>query len=239
MGWQQKMTTEKSSLVLVDKNISRYAKSKLHEIGISTIDTFEIQEITDSTSTHPDMQFVKTGHKRAMVAKQAFDYYSKLLPEFELTPVCGIASPYPNDSKLNITIIGNKCLLTDFQAKFIQNNERYEPVIIRQGYSKCNICVLNDNAFITSDAGVAKIAEKAGLRAYLLPNDEISLKGYKYGFWGGCSGLIGKGQLFFNGNIETLSCYNKLMDILAKEKTDPVYYTQDLLCDTGSVVWVI
>ena len=230
---------QKADLVLVDKYISQYAKNKLKELGINYIETVEIKTIADTTSTHPDMQFLQIGESCAIVESSTFEYYKKLLPDYNIIDSVDIFSPYPYDSVLNVTFLGEFCFLTEFQFNKLKCFLKNKRIIVKQGYTKCNICILNKNAIITSDIGIIKEAEKFGLRAYFLPNDEIILKGYKNGFWGGSTGLIDTNCMFFNGNIKELSCYNDLAEILKKEKIEPVYINEHKLTDVGSILPIL
>ena len=54
--------------VLADRNISNGALNKLKEYGIQVFFSMKLPDITDSTATHPDMQFVPIGEKRHLFA---------------------------------------------------------------------------------------------------------------------------------------------------------------------------
>lgn len=222
------------SAVLVDCLISDSSVNLLECKGIKVYKTIPLINICNSTSTHPDMQFSKLDDNNVLIAKEAYEHYKQILPDFNYKVVEGIASPYPTDSKLNFTIISNKCFACKHHLPYIPSSNIL--INIKQGYSKCNICILNENAIITSDKGICCAAENHGIKAYFLPDNEISLNGYTNGFWGGCTGLIDTDKLFFNGNIEKLSCYNELLDILFKEKIEPIYNKDISLQDIGSII---
>lgn len=220
--------------VLADKNMPLESKKLLRSLNIKVFDTVEISDITDSTSTHPDMQFVMIAENTALVCSQAYSYYKNLLPGFNILSAPNISSPYPNDCKLNFAVIAK----TRFTSKHHISIDgfKFNEVYTNQGYTKCNICILNEKAILTSDAKIGSIAENNGFRAYIMPSNEIALKGYKNGFWGGTSGLIDKSKLFFNGNIKDLTCYKELMSILDQEKIEPIYSDVIPLTDIGSIL---
>lgn len=217
--------------VLVDKNISDKSLLLLDSLGIKTYFTKPVKTISDSTSTHPDMQFAFISDNTVAVCEELVSYYKNILPMFRYVSINGIRSPYPNDCKLNFTIIGDKCFKTKHHIDL-----DYNAININQGYSKCNICILNKNTIISGDMGIVSKARENGINAHYLEDDEIALCGYKNGFWGGCSGLIDKDKLFFNGNIEKLSCYNKLISILDNEKIEPIYSREVDITDIGSII---
>ena len=182
------------------------------------------------------MQFVLINNSDVLVENTLYDYYKQKLPEHNFIPVFDISSPYPTDCLLNITLLDEICFMTKYQALKIGKYINKSKIFVNQGYTKCNICILNDKAIITSDKGIAESAQKNDIRAYLLPNDEIVLKGYKNGFWGGCSGLIDSDKLFFNGDIKKLSCYKELLTVLKKEKIEPIFFQGQNLEDCGSII---
>lgn len=222
--------------LVVDKNISQFSKDCLSDLGYDLIESFCLSSIKNSTATHPDMQFFYLGENKALVASEASDYYKSVLPDFELISVDGIGGKYPDDCILNIARIGDKHILTEFQQQKLLPYCDFKPIYVNQGYTKCSTCILNENAVLSADKGIVSILKKQGIRAYFLPDGEIELNGYKNGFWGGATGLIDKGKIFFNGNIESLSCFYELFKILEQEKIEPIYHTKTNLCDNGSII---
>lgn len=71
---------------------------------------------------------------------------------------------YPEDVKYNVCQIGNKAVhnfnFTDSEiVKFIEK-ENLQKIQILQGYSKCSIAVVNENAAIVTDAKIAETLQK-------------------------------------------------------------------------------
>jgi len=72
---------------------------------------------------------------------------------------------------------------------------------VKQGYSKCSICVVDENSVITADQGIAKkISKEKGPDCLLISPGHIILERHEYGFIGGSCGLIGN-EIVFNGDI--------------------------------------
>ena len=107
---------------------------------------------------------------------------------------------------------------------------------VKQGYSKCNICPVAENAVITEDAGIYK--KLSGfMDVLLIEPGHVALQGYGYGFIGGAAGLIGDKKLYFNGRIDQLPDYERIMLFLEKHSVKAV--TEDYpLTDIGSVIAV-
>ncbi len=222
--------------VIVDKNISVYSKELLKSLDYELIESVALPPIKNSTASHPDMQFLKIGEKTALVAEDAYSYYKSVLSDFELIPVVDIGGKYPDDCKLNAVLYKNLFITTEYQYTTLSSYINQTPLIVNQGYTKCSTCVLSENSILTGDSGIAKKCTEFDLKAYKLPDDEIVLSGYKNGFWGGATGLLNEKRIFFNGNIESLSCYPLLKEILIKEKIEPIYHKQIPLTDNGSIL---
>ena len=222
--------------VVVDKNISIYSKQLLKNLGYYIIETVSLPNINNSTSSHPDMQFLKIEEKRALVAEYAYSYYKSLIPDFEIIPIVDIGDKYPDDCKLNAVLYKNLFIATDYQYSVLSKYINKLSLTVNQGYTKCSTCVLNEKTILTADFGVTSICSKNGVSVYFLPDNEILLDGYKNGFWGGSTGLLNEKTMFFNGNIELLSCYPRLKEILLKEKIEPIYHKHTPLTDNGSII---
>lgn len=78
-------------------------------------------------------------------------------------------------------------------------NETKRMVDLPQSYTRCSLFPLSDEAFITSDGGIAKVLEREGYEVFLFAPQEIRIPVHAYGFLGGTCGRIGD-QLLFLGN---------------------------------------
>ncbi len=72
-------------------------------------------------------------------------------------------------------------------------------VALPQSYTRCSLFPLSDEAFITSDGGVAKVLAREGYDVFLFAPQEILIPVHAYGFLGGTCGKLGN-QLLFMGN---------------------------------------
>ncbi|MDD4142096.1 MAG: hypothetical protein PHR20_04815 [Bacteroidales bacterium] len=71
---------------------------------------------------------------------------------------------------------------------------------VPQAFTRCSTLPLRGDAFITSDAGIAKVFKAEGIDHLLVSSDGISLRGYKNGFIGGCMGAD-KGTVYITGKL--------------------------------------
>ena len=111
-------------------------------------------------------------------------------------------------------------------------------VYVRQGYTKCNIAVIDDSHIITEDRGIAKeIAHKCGddIKVLLIEHGHVALRGFPYGFIGGASGRVGN-EMIFNGSIKEHPDYSRIKEFIG----DAGLAVKDFgyeLTDIGSIIY--
>lgn len=151
-----------------------------------------------------------------------------------------VKSPYPYDCCLNTVLLKEKliCNLKTADRKIMQfaeaNNYRIIPV--NQSYTKCSVCVVSDNAIITDDESVYKSCTINGIDTLLVSKSSVKLDGFDYGFIGGCSGLIDKNKLLFNGDLNFHKDCNSIIDFLYKYNIVPIIIENEPLYDIGSIL---
>ncbi len=113
---------------------------------------------------------------------------------------------------------------------------------VKQGYTKCNMVVLDDSHFITEDAGIARsIAEFAkkehtdDLKCLQVRPGYVKLPGYGRGFTGGASGRIGN-DIWFNGDISRHPDFDRIKAFIAKCSLGLRYLPGVELTDIGSII---
>ena len=70
----------------------------------------------------------------------------------------------------------------------------------------------------------------------LISKGSVVLKGYNYGFIGGCCGKIDKDKIAFNGKIESHNDCNKIIDILQRNNTEIIELCDSKLTDIGGIL---
>lgn len=108
-------------------------------------------------------------------------------------------------------------------------------VHVPQGYSKCNIVVVDEDSIITSDMGIFRSASKAGLEVLLIEPKQVILHGYPYGFLGGASGRIGD-TILFNGDLSKHSDFKEICRFISSRGLKTKYFTEYPLTDIGSII---
>ena len=180
--------------------------------------------LPESMRRHADLGIVIVSCKKAVCPPETCAYYRKALSPYGFEIFQGkshLGSNYPQDSAYNVGIVGNKCFLNknvcDDYLYEILIREDYEIINVRQGYTKCSICPIDENSFITGDISIAKKGIDSGLDVLLISNEGITLPGFSNGFWGGTCGLGAGDELLINGDIDTFPDADKVISFLKKK----------------------
>ena len=149
-----------------------------------------------------------------------------------------VGNSYPSDSIYNAACTGSFFIhnlnITDerllAEAKILD----LTLIDVKQGYAKCNTCIVDENSIITSDAGIAK-ACRGKLEVCLISPGSIALKGFKYGFIGGASGRIDN-EIIFNGNLDAHPDTEIIKDFIYSRGLTIKQFEEYSLTDIGSII---
>ena len=114
-----------------------------------------------------------------------------------------------------------------------------QKVHVTQGYSRCCCLPVDDNSFITSDAGIAKALSVRDAHVLFIQKGHILLPGFDYGFIGGCAGHLtidGKRTIIFNGNLNSHPDADKIAAFIRDRGIEIVYFDSFPLEDIGSIL---
>ncbi|HVI40969.1 MAG TPA: hypothetical protein VM577_09935, partial [Anaerovoracaceae bacterium] len=106
---------------------------------------------------------------------------------------------------------------------------------VKQGYTKCNLVIVDENSAITSDMGLAVSLKKHNLEVLLISSGHVGLEGFPYGFLGGTSGRAGN-EIIFNGNLSAHPDYKKIKQFIQKRGLQVTYFEEYPLEDIGSII---
>lgn len=150
-----------------------------------------------------------------------------------------IHSPYPNDCLLNFADIGdyiicNKSILT---GKIVDLLPQKTIIDVKQGYSKCSVCICSCNTIITDDISVYNaVLQYDNINSLLVEKGSVHINKYDYGFIGGCCGLIDKNLLLFNGDLSLHSDFDKIKNFLYDNDVNYIDIKGKKLTDIGSII---
>lgn len=230
--------------VIIDKNASGEIFLALEKLNITYYKSMDLDFLYKPVNTHPDMQIHFINENCAVAAPSVFSYYKSILPK-SITLYQGAKDPgstYPYDCAYNVANMGKKIIgnhsYTDSVIQKLYKDMGCEFVNIKQGYAKCNLCIVDENTAITEDAGIYNTLKQHEIDVLKVPVGEISLKFFKYGFIGGASGKITPKKICFCGDISKLSYFNEINTFLKKRDVDIICLSQTKPSDFGSILYL-
>lgn len=221
---------------------SKYTEEikELQELGYQVKIFDASSSLDEEISSHADMNCMRFCNK-LFVNSDIIDRIGEL-EAYELIPVEGICSPYPGDIKLNCAVIGKYLLCnTRYTAKEIldyANHNEFQIIHTNQGYSNCSVCMLNNNAVITDDDGIACLLKKCQIDVLMVAKGSIRLSDNHYGFIGGASGKLNDKEIYFSGDLSSHPDYENIIRFLNKYNITPIYNKSRKLNDFGGFVSV-
>lgn len=130
--------------------------SELKELGIECLTLNANPFLEEEINSHADILAFNFGNGQVLLNNGSIG--EDELKKIGIEPVIynnKISSPYPNDIPLNVAFTGKYiiCNKSHTAKELIDfaNKNNIEIINTRQGYSKCNLCIVNGNAVITED----------------------------------------------------------------------------------------
>ncbi len=216
------------------------AIKKLNTLGIKTIKINPDNNLPKPVRSHADLQMLHLGNNDIFCQNEHL-FIGESEQNFNLFKIKAKAgNKYPEDVRLNCAVIGDKIIcnvktVAPEVLEFAYSND-FTVINVKQGYSKCSVCVINENAIITDDESIFAAAGKFLNDAQLVSKGSIGLNGYNYGFIGGCCGKIDKNKLAFNGAIESHKDYKLILDFLNRNNVQCVELSDKPLYDIGGII---
>lgn len=222
--------------VLVDFRISQNSENTLKSMGYSIVKTEKRPDLAEPVCGHPDMTVCK-------LSDNDFVVKTTLCGLFECNIIKGTSElkpEYPFDIAYNAARIGD----------FLFCNEEYtdkkileyckqcgiKVLNVKQGYAKCSICEVSDNAIITADKSIYNAAKENNIDVLLIENKGIILNGYNEGFIGGATGLIEKDLLAVNGNIKLHKNCEEIISFCKNYGIRVISLSDEPITDIGSII---
>ena len=202
-----------------------------------------IGRVYESILCHPDIYLFQLDGSTLIHAPCLGDAVKKRLRDSGAVLIEGHKDPcgrYPGTVPYNAARVGkyvfhNRCQADEVLAeKVIENG--LEWVDVPQGYSRCSVLGLGENAIITSDGSIAVQAADRGIEVLVISTDSISLPGEEHGFIGGASGRTSSGDIIFLGDIRMHSDFEKIRDFLVKFSCKYIMLDNMPLLDAGSLL---
>jgi len=233
----------KSNLVIIDGRVSNIIVNNLRNLNIKVIRTIKCDEVSDSISYHPDIVMHPIDYKTIVVAPNVYDYYNDLLTKEGLSVIKGetiLDRKYPEDIAYNVgrlnSIAFHNLRYTDEVLKYYFKKQNLKIIDVKQGYSKCSICIVDNNSGITSDVKIYEKLTSMNYDILLIRPGYIDLEHEKYGFIGGTCGNLSEDELSFSGKFETHPDYLKILDFINKKNKKIIYLSNNHIEDIGTMI---
>lgn len=233
-----------SKIVVVDSRISSESENCLIKLGYTIRKISPDPRFDEPISAHPDIFMVNIAGKwlHDTAVHNAFTI-SEAEIKLNREAIKSDKYIYPYDVEFNCIQIGNHLICNKkYTNKIVIETalkNGIDIIDVKQGYTKCSVCKVSENAIITEDVGIAERAKQYGIDVLLIQKGYVKLDGYDYGFIGGCCGLIENNLLAFNGCIERHPDYNLINDFCNKYCVRVLSLSGHNLYDIGTIYRIV
>lgn len=214
--------------------------NELRKLGIDCIEIGAFDGLDSEINSHADILCFNLGNGFIIVEETIAGELRKSLNECNIINCKAIYSPYPNDVKLNAALINNSliCNSNYVASELLDFCKEYNINIIhsKQGYVKCSLCVVSENAVITEDRGLAYLLKNCQFDVLLIQPGYVRLSDKHYGFIGGASGKISNNQIYFSGDLSSHPDYYKIIEFLNMHNIEPIFNKNRPLNDFGGFI---
>lgn len=215
--------------------------SELSDLGVICIGLKENSELENEINSHADILSFNFGSGQVLVNKESIGEGELEKAGINRVLYSGsISSPYPKDVSLNVAFIGKNIICnikhTDRRIIEFAKKRNFNLIDTNQGYARCNICIVTENAVITEDSGLETLLKKYQIDVLKISYGDVNLSEKHYGFLGGASCKISKEAIYFSGNLEMHSDYDKIIKFLNKHHIKPIYNRNRNLRDFGGII---
>lgn len=226
--------SEKTNMILKD-----YLRIRGYEI----IEVGKTEAVYDAVSRHADIYLCKIGDE-LIVSPEQYPLIREDLARCRVpysVGACPLGRRYPASIKYNAAQLGGYLIhLTSCTDSMILDKAKkagLKPIHVKQGYTKCNLVIVDENSCITSDKGMAAVLSDYGIDILLITQGHVKLPGFPYGFLGGASGRVGS-EILFNGDLSAHPDFKIIKDFIEKRGLKAVWFKDYPLEDVGSMIHI-
>lgn len=218
-------------------DVQEYLKSR----GVEILTFSDNMDVDPRVAHHTDLSFFFDGNDTLFVVSE-FAEYEKTLNKYCKSIVFinkKLGKKYPEDVLLNCVCVGNHfiCNKNAVASEVFDKmkNSGYNIINVKQGYTKCSVIPVSENAMITDDESICNECIKAGIDVLKVTKGSVVLDGFDYGFIGGTAGKISENEILFNGNITEHADFAEIDLFLKKYGVKAVCFGGQLK-DIGSII---
>ncbi|MBQ6874110.1 MAG: hypothetical protein IJO24_07445 [Clostridia bacterium] len=211
----------------------------LRKIGIDILTSADNLSVDFSVRNHADMAACYLGNGRIIVDRGQ-ERLIRALEETGITVIPtekAVTGRYPDDVGLNCALIGNNIICNPKTSNriILEENADKRLFSVKQGYCRCSVCPVTENAIITDDIGICNKV-KNSLDVLLIEKGDILLEGKDYGFIGGASAKIDRNTICFFGDLSTHRSACEIQRFLANHGVKHINLSEGSLRDIGGIV---
>ena len=237
-----------STVALIGTHAPSGIKEKLSDLGFEIFSLKPDERLPLPIRSHSDT-LIFTLKNKIFVSRAYLENNPALFQKLKalgyiIVPCeCELGSEYPKDIAFNVATVGKYAFgRFDFVADEIKHelvDRGYTLIDVKQGYAKCSTAIINDNAIITADSGIAKKAASLGIDVLKVSAAEgvIELDGYGYGFIGGACAMH-ENTLYSCGNIELHPDFEAIRDFCEAHGVALCSLSDGKLCDVGGIIFI-
>ena len=233
--------------IIVDHRIKSSSLSSLKALGFEPILMPSLPLLQQGVSAHADMLiFMGLGK---LFCHRSYYADKKVLID-RIVGISGLdliisdeilSSDYPHDVLFNAALIGRRlvCNKKTISRHILKAAEESGCTVINvsQGYTKCSVCAVSDNAIITADKVIASACEVESIDVLLIDEGHVSLPPYNSGFIGGTCGVHGD-NVYFCGTLDTHPDAGRIKEFCKKHQKNTVSLSNGELQDVGSLFFI-
>lgn len=233
--------------VITDSRIEKSSFASLQSEGFELIAMPPASYLQSGVASHTDM-LIFIGFGRIFYHEKYYKSNKELIDRISALSRLDIAvsgeqtgEKYPYDVLFNACLVGNRLICNEKTvSKLIlcaAKDNGVEIVNVPQGYTKCSVSAVSENAIITADKAVAEACRSRGIDVLTVSEGHISLPPYNFGFIGGASGLCGD-KVYFCGSLDTHPDGERIISFCEKHNKAAVSLSTDNLQDVGSLFFI-
>ena len=229
--------------VFVSCDISEQSLETLTKFGVNAVKIPQHNLLYDTVKSHPDMQVYHIGGNRILCEENVKNSVAELFPLMNICSGDRVGNSYPEDVAYNAARVGNYiiCNKAFIASEIIEDAEKdgLEIIDVKQGYAKCNICIITENAVITSDKGVLSALGNFPIDVLFVDDSAVKLRNFSHGFLGGATGKISKDKLAVNGNIKLHKNCDEIIGFAKEHSVEIISLNTGFIEDIGSILPIL
>ncbi|MBE6070763.1 MAG: hypothetical protein E7208_02265 [Clostridium butyricum] len=228
----------------VDYRISDEELLNLSKLNLNTILVPKCNLVYQAINGHPDIQLnvlKNNSDNKLIIHKDIDNNFKSFLLHNNIKYIVSkntLSNTYPGDIFLN-ALIGSTYFIHNTKytdSNLLKSQDSKIVISVPQGYTKCSILPVRENALITSDKGIFNILKNYNFDILLVPPGDILLPYLNYGFIGGVGGMISDNKMAFFGDLSYYQYGTDVKNFLFKYDVEAIPLKKGKLIDRGSLL---